>query len=221
MTESPRAQDGALILGPWSKELEALLRTRRVIGNVDAAAASNPRDGAEGDSNPRGDIDRSDPAFQRRLEEEFDRAERYSDPLTCLRVELDHYDKVKQATKEETTAELVAALREVIDASVRKIDLVYRADERGYILVLPNTHFPGALAVAERVAKDVRKIRVSELPDLRPSVSVGVSFFPNKDTHSLQDLLQLVDAALDRARGEGGGFVCLYQHQGYLYRPED
>ncbi|MCA8925337.1 MAG: HEAT repeat domain-containing protein [Planctomycetes bacterium] len=28
MTESPRAQDGALILGPWSKELEALLRTR-------------------------------------------------------------------------------------------------------------------------------------------------------------------------------------------------
>lgn len=201
--------------------VEALLRTRRVIGNVDAAAASNPRDGAEGDSNPRGDIDRSDPAFQRRLEEEFDRAERYSDPLTCLRVELDHYDKVKQATKEETTAELVAALREVIDASVRKIDLVYRADERGYILVLPNTHFPGALAVAERVAKDVRKIRVSELPDLRPSVSVGVSFFPNKDTHSLQDLLQLVDAALDRARGEGGGFVCLYQHQGYLYRPED
>lgn len=200
--------------------VEALLRTRRVIGAVDAPKVS-VREGAGGDPSPRGDVDRNDPAFRRRLEEEFDRAERYSDPLTCLRVELDQHDQVRQAAPPEALAQMLVALREVIDVSVRKIDLVYRADERGFILVLPNTHFPGALAVAERVAKDVRKIRVSELPDLRPSVSVGVSFFPNKDTHSLQDLLQLVDAALDRARGEGGGYVCLYQHQGYLYRPED
>ena len=212
--------------------VEALLRTRRVVAStgtdsgaaatpVQTATPGGPRSGATGDASPRGEIDRNDPAFRRRLEEEFDRAERYSDPLTCLRVEIDRYDQVSQGSSPETTTELIAALREVIDSSVRKIDLVYRADERGYILVLPNTHFPGALAVAERVARDVRKIRVAELPDLRPSVSVGVSFFPNKDTHSLQDLLQLVDAALDRARGEGGGFVCLYQHQGYLYRPED
>ena len=53
------------------------------------------------------------------------------------------------------------------------------------------------------------------------SVSLGVSFYPNKDTHSLQDLLDLVDAALARARGEGGGKICLYQHQGYLYAPEE
>ncbi len=201
--------------------VEALLRTRKALSETEAEPGVALRDGADGKANPRGEIDRNDPAFRRRLEEEFDRAERYSDPLTCLRVEVDKYDEVSTESSSEAAAELLGALREVIESSIRKIDLVYRADARGYILVLPNTHFPGALAVAERVARDVRKLRVSALPELRPTVSVGVSFFPNKDTHSLQDLLQLVDAALDRARGEGGGYVCLYQHQGYLYRPED
>lgn len=201
--------------------VEVLLRTRKVVGEPDGA--STPvvtRERATGEASPRGEIDRNDPAFVRRLEEEFDRAERYSDPLTCLRVEIDQYDKVA-STSAPALAELLAALREVIEGSVRKIDLVYRADDRGYILVLPNTHFPGALAVAERITRDVAKIRVAQLVDLRPTASVGVSFFPNKDTHSLTDLLQLVDAALARARGEGGGYVCLYQHQGYLYRPEN
>ena len=35
-------------------------------------------------------------------------------------------------------------------------------------------------------------------------MSIGVSFFPNKDTHSLQDMLDLVGAALERARREQG-----------------
>ncbi len=48
-----------------------------------------------------------------------------------------------------------------------------------------------------------------------------MSFFPNKDTRTLQDLLDLVDAALERARREHGGKICLFQHQGYLYSPDD
>ena len=46
---------------------------------------------------------------------------------------------------------------------------------------------------------------------------VGVKIGPSTTP---DELLRLVDAALERARGEGGGYVCLYQHQGYLYRPE-
>ncbi|WP_255216896.1 diguanylate cyclase [Pseudenhygromyxa sp. WMMC2535] len=115
---------------------------------------------------------------------------------------------------------LVRSLRDVIEISVRKIDLVFRLDERGYILLLPNTHFPGALAVAERISLDTSKLVLDAEPNLRCTVSVGVSFFPNKDTHSVQDLIDLVGAALERARSEGGGKICLFQHQGYLYAPE-
>jgi two-component system cell cycle response regulator len=206
--------------------VEALLRTRRVLAEAEApeatrtrasSAATLARDSAAG----RTDQPRDDAAVRRRLEEEFDRADRYSDPLTCLRIELDGHAKIVKEHGLEPAGRLRRELHDIIDGSIRKIDLVFGVDERGFMLVLPNTHFPGALAVAERIARDARRLALPGGEGRRASVSVGISFFPNKDTHSLQDLLDLVDAALERARGEGGGHVCLYQHQGYLYRPED
>jgi two-component system, cell cycle response regulator len=206
--------------------VEALLRTRRVLAEAEApesarartsSAASSARESAPG----RSDQPRDDAAVRRRLEEEFDRADRYSDPLTCLRIELDGHATIVKEHGPEPAARLRRELHDIIDGSIRKIDLVFGVDDRGFMLVLPNTHFPGALAVAERIARDARRLALPGGDGRRASVSVGISFFPNKDTHSLQDLLDLVDAALERARGEGGGHVCLYQHQGYLYRPED
>lgn len=217
--------------------VEALLRTRKVIAERAAtdASASAGADDADGHAPPGAgsassqesadaptpaSTRHSNEAFKRRAEEEFDRAERYSDPLACLRIELDDYDALVKRHSTDAVAGLVRGLRDVIEVSVRKIDLVFRLDPRGYILLLPNTHFPGALAVAERICLDSAKIRIDAAPDSKCTVSVGVSFFPNKDTHSVQDLLDLVGAALDRARSEGGGKICLFQHQGYLYAPE-
>jgi two-component system, cell cycle response regulator len=203
--------------------VEALLRTRKVIAERAAtetrdAPASTPAQ--EPEAVTAAAYRSATEAFRRRADEEFDRAERYSDPLACLRVELDRYDDLLKRHSPEAVAGLIRSLRDVIEVSVRKIDLVFRLDERGYVLLLPNTHFPGALAVAERISLDSAKIRIDSEPSMKTSVSVGVSFFPNKDTHSVQDLLELVGAALDRARSEGGGKICLFQHQGYLYAPE-
>jgi diguanylate cyclase (GGDEF)-like protein len=211
--------------------VEALLRTRKVIAER-AASESSAKAGASAptttaSASPAGEVEAPAPsnrnaseAFRRRAEEEFDRAERYSDPLACLRVELDNYDKLLRRHSPEAITGVIRSLRDVIEVSVRKIDLVFRLDDRGYVLLLPNTHFPGALAVAERISLDSAKVRLDADPEYRWTVSVGVSFFPNKDTHSVQDLLDLVGAALDRARSEGGGKICLFQHQGYLYAPE-
>ncbi len=201
--------------------VEVLLRTRETLtepGDPDLSRTSMLLDQVKtGEGLP---LERKE-AFKRRLEEEFDRAERYSDPLACLRVELDQHGGIAERNGKEAAATAVLNLRNVIESSVRKIDLVFRIDDAGYIVLLPNTHFPGALAVAERISIDARRMR--GLPDGHgdsPSVSIGVSFYPNKDTHAVHDLLDLVAAALERARNEGGGQICLFQHQGYLYAPE-
>jgi diguanylate cyclase (GGDEF)-like protein len=193
--------------------VEALLRVKRAVS--EAAAAGKPIKPGD-DASARGDA-----AFRRRLEAEFDRAERYNDPLACLRIELDQYETVAGAHGSAAADELVTGLRDIIDSSVRKIDLSHRRDDRGYLLALPNTHFPGALAVAERICRDSKRLKRPQTVGGPLTVSVGVAFFPNKDTRSLHDLLELVDLALERARGEGGAKICLYQHQGYLYAPEE
>jgi PleD family two-component response regulator len=180
--------------------VEALLRTRKILGESDPKVDGEAPE-ATADA---GSTTLVADAQRRRMEEEFDRAERYSDPLACLRVALD-------------TGTMQTALRGVIESSIRKIDIIFEAGNDGFMLLLPNTHFPGALSVAERIWKDARAATIGSKS---MSVSVGVSFYPNRDTHSLQDLVDLVDAALKQARQEGGGKICLYQHQGYLYAPE-
>lgn len=182
-----------------------LLRTR---------AQFSQGEGAEGEGPRASRAELGGEEFRRRLQEEFERAERYSDPLACLRVEV---DPPREGGR--PPAELAPALHAIIEANVRKIDLVYRADDRGYLLVLPNTHFPGALTVAERLAREAKKPIRGDAAGF--TVSIGVSFYPNRDTRTLQDLLDLVDAALERARREQGGKICLFQHQGYLYSPDD
>lgn len=183
--------------------VEVLLRTR-AVGRSDSAAVQADAPPARPEL-PAGEL-------QRRMQEEFVRAQRYSDPLACLRVEVDGPDERARA--------LAEVLRGVIETHVRKIDLVMKIDGRGFLLVLPNTHFPGALTVAERISRETRRPHRGEA-QAGFTVSIGVSFFPNKDTHTLQDMLELVQAALDRARREQGGKICLFQHQGYLYAPDD
>ncbi len=184
--------------------VEVLLRTR--------AAFDERVDGA-GEAQEPARVVASAEEMRRRMQEEFERAERYSDPLACLSIAVD--------ATEERAPELTGTLRTVIEAQVRKIDLVMRADERGFLLMLPNTHFPGALTVAERISRETRKPQRGGASGAGFTVSIGVSFFPNKDTTSLQDMLDLVTAALERAKQEQGGKICLFQHQGYLYAPED
>lgn len=200
--------------------VEALLRTQRALADAPpdqsrtAMLVRSLDDAAETTA-------AGDDAFARRLDEEFDRAERYSDPLACVRVQIDDDDVLAEQFGAASIEAISDGLREVIELSVRKIDLVFRLGPGTFTVLLPNTHFPGALAVAERIAIDARrKLAVDPDPDRIVTVSAGVSFYPNKDTHTAQDLLSLVEAALERARGEGGGKICLYQHQGYLYAPE-
>jgi len=209
--------------------VEVLLRTRAAFDERSGAPAVLAATGLAGlaglaapvmvasgeasavdDAGPR--LELASEEVRRRMQEEFERAERYSDPLACLRIEVDEVEGGRPP------AALASALQGVIEGNVRKIDLVVRTDERGFLLVLPNTHFPGALTVAERISREARR---GPGRGEGFSVSIGVSFFPNKDTKSLQDMLELVDAALDRARRERGGKICLFQHQGYLYAPED
>ena len=156
-----------------------------------------------------------------RLTEEFRRAERFQEALACMVIDIDRLQPHNEAGGRERGDQVIRAVADVIRRGVREIDVVARFGGDEYLVVLPNTHFAGSVAVAERIWRDVS--RRSLLPEaekpLPLSLSIGVSLFPSRDVRTKDALLRAADAALSYAKREGGNRICVHQQHGQLYTP--
>lgn len=153
-----------------------------------------------------------------RLDEEFRRAERYNEPLSVMAMGLDDLTRHGR----ELADRLLASCARTLARSCRRVDVLTRGEGDELVLVMPNTHFAGSLVFAERLWREVRATAV--VADDGPArisctASVGVACYPNRDVNSAKDLLKFAHLALARARAEGQGQICVYQHQGYLFQP--
>jgi diguanylate cyclase (GGDEF)-like protein len=155
------------------------------------------------------------------LSEEFKRSERYRDPLACVMLDIDHFKRVNDRFGHDIGDAVLRETSARVRRAVREIDVVTRYGGEEFLLVLPSTNFSGALAVADRVWRtvggDPYQLPVGEE---HVSISVGVAVFPSRDIKSKDQLIKAADKALYQAKHEGRDRICVFQHQGYIYRPE-
>src|SRR6478735_11358095 len=156
-----------------------------------------------------------------RLSEEFKRAERYHDPLSCLVIDIDRLQAHNDAGGREAGDRVVRFVADTIRRSVREVDVVARFGGDEFLVVLPSTHFAGSVTVAERIFQDANQLlegwqQRSALP---VALSLGVALFPSRDVRTKDALLRGADAALHAAKRDGGNRICVYQQQGHMYTP--
>jgi two-component system cell cycle response regulator len=156
-----------------------------------------------------------------RLLEEFKRAQRYRYPLACAMIDIDHFKQFNDEFGHDVGDIVLREVAARIGRAVREIDVVARYGGEEFLLVLPNTHFAGALTVADRVWRSVggKPVTANDRKH-KVTVSVGVSLYPSRDIKSKDQLLKSADEALYRAKNEGRDRICVFQQQGYLYRPD-
>lgn len=163
--------------------------------------------------------------FDERLHEEFGRAQRYSDPVSLIMLDLDHFKRVNDRWGHQAGDLVLRESAELIRASLRDPDIPARYGGEEFAVILPKTHVQGALAVAERVWRAIggRGFRLpagdgeGRAAEIRVTVSIGVAFFPSKDITSAQLLVKYADEALYQAKRSGRNAICLYQAQAYRY----
>jgi two-component system, cell cycle response regulator len=162
--------------------------------------------------------------FEQRLQEEFGRAQRYSDPVSLIMLDLDHFKAVNDRFGHPFGDQVLRETAELISASIRDPDICARYGGEEFAIILPKTHLQGALAVAERFARKMRdktfRVEASGSQtaiEAHVTASVGVAFYPSKDVTSPQLLVKFADEALYRAKREGRDSICLYQAQSYRY----
>jgi diguanylate cyclase (GGDEF)-like protein len=160
--------------------------------------------------------------LQTRVNDEFKRAERYREPLSCVMIDVDYFKRINDRHGHDAGD---AALREVAERlrkAVREVDVVARYGGEEFLLILPSTNFSGALSVAERVWRSIggEPFVMGNGQTEQVTASVGVAVFPSRDIKTKDQLLKAADRALYQAKHEGRDRICVFQHQGYIYRPD-
>lgn len=161
-------------------------------------------DGLTGLSNHR--------TFQERLSEEIARAKRYSKILSLVMIDIDHFKSFNDIYGHQTGDRVLKEIAKIIRTSLRTVDSPARYGGEEFIVILPETSFEDAFAIAERIRN-----KVSDNPfisetggSIRLTISAGVACFPI-DAAQENDLIKKVDEALYYSKNHGRNKVSTYQ----------
>ncbi len=156
-----------------------------------------------------------------RLDAEFTRAERHSEPLACCILDIDRLKTHNERGGRSLGDSVLKGVADVIKGSVRDSDVVARYGGDEFFVMLPATHFAGSLVVASRIWRDVagRTFTAAEGGEAQVTASLGVALFPSRDVRTKDALLQALEAALLEAKRRGGNRLCVFQQEGFIYTP--
>ncbi|MGH7529631.1 MAG: diguanylate cyclase [Gemmatimonadales bacterium] len=143
------------------------------------------------------------------LEQELDRARRYSLALTILLADIDRFKQVNDTRGHIVGDSVLRQVGELLRREARSVDIVARYGGEEFVVVMPETAPPGAAIFAERLRMRVAKRDFADPGEdpLRVTVSIGLATFPDDRVHSADNFVSLADQALYRAKNEGRNLV--------------
>jgi diguanylate cyclase (GGDEF)-like protein len=143
--------------------------------------------------------------FQRRLREEWRRAERYGADLSLVMLDLDDFKRVNDTLGHPAGDRCLQEFATLVLGGARDTDLAARYGGEEFAVVLPHTSAEMALRVAERIRSAVHEfVFLEETSPLRMTVSAGIATYPSfSSIDSPEALLLAADRALYRAKARG------------------
>jgi len=156
------------------------------------------------------------------LPHEMAHSKRYADPMSIVFFDLDDFKKVNDKYGHEIGNSCLKYVAQVIQASIREMDMAFRYGGEEFLCILPKTDKFGALAVAERIRKTLEKSDLSFLgqKDLKISLSGGVSSFP-VDGEQGDSLVKFADEPMYRAKNKGKNRIELFSLEKRAYERFD
>ncbi len=148
---------------------------------------------------------------RRRLDEalatEFERARRYSRPLSMIMLDMDGLKSINDTYGHPAGDAALKLVAQAIRSQIRKVDLPARFGGDEFIILLPEVEQDVAMSIAKRICL---QLEPREGQDDMFSVSGGVADLRPHHA-SAEDFMRAVDRALYAAKHNGGNCVKAYQ----------
>ncbi len=138
--------------------------------------------------------------FERQLEREVARTERYTRPFCLLLVDIDNFKDVNDTFGHEAGDEALRRVANVIQSGTRGIDTGARIGGDEFAVILPETSLERGLEVAERLRTSIAALDAE--PATLVTASLGVAELPSC-ANTGDELRAAADAALYEAKRAG------------------
>lgn len=141
-------------------------------------------------------------AYERRLEEEFQRWQRHSQPLSFSIWDIDLFKRVNDSFGHEAGDRLLRGVADLFDHNKRAEDFLARIGGEEFVLLLPMTPLEAAKSVAEKLRLGVENAAFRHHGEpVAVTISCGLTEFRAGDTPTT--VYERADRALYEAKAQG------------------
>jgi diguanylate cyclase (GGDEF)-like protein len=142
--------------------------------------------------------------FREHLAREFTRTRRYGGDVSLLMIDIDHFKAVNDTHGHEVGNDILRLVARAMQRLVRETDFVARYGGEEFAVILPQTSLDDGARLGDRIRQTLAmSVRLSKIPELTITASVGVACLTDPRVHSVSDLINLADGALYVAKHGG------------------
>jgi len=142
--------------------------------------------------------------FRDRLVQAMARSKRLQQPLGLMLLDLDRFKPVNDTMGHDVGDQLLKAVADRLQECVREVDTVARMGGDEFTIILEGLSCEEDITiVARRITKSLAEPFYLREHQASIGVSIGITVYPTDD-HEIDDLLKHADAAMYRAKQQGG-----------------
>jgi len=148
--------------------------------------------------------------FRNALNQHLSLAKRNNTDLSVLFLDIDDFKEINDTLGHHTGDDILKIVAQIINQELRSSDIAARFGGDEFVVLMPNTYKTNALVFSERLREAImqKPIKIKD-EILQITMSGGVAGFP-VDAQNVQNLLNLADSALYRAKGAGKNNISLF-----------
>jgi diguanylate cyclase (GGDEF)-like protein len=136
------------------------------------------------------------------LQNEFDRSQRYSNNLTLMMCDIDHFKVVNDQYGHDKGDEIIKSLATIFKSGLRKQDSLARWGGEEYLFLLPETNGSQAMQLAEKLRSKIEETQYKQ-DDKTFSITISIGLHQMASTDTINQAITKADTNLYKAKEQG------------------